>query len=137
MLGYIALIFIIYLSIKLSLQLSKHKKVMIDSGVSSVKFKIFQYSSYLYIVSLTGFILPFPWLSLISPIPTGFLLLAPGIILGKIISSLMERSGVDVAVNAGRAASKIMWLGIATGIFIAVNLVFWTLIDRVGNDIPV
>ena len=106
---------------------------MMKHGISSVRFNLCQWSPILYIISLAGFILPFPWLSLLRPIPVGFLLLIPGIILGKNISSLMERSGVDAGVNAGRQASNIMWLGIGTGIYIAFNLIFWSAVNTVGK----
>jgi hypothetical protein len=137
MLGYVALIFIIYLSVKLSFQLAKHKQVLQTHGVSSAKFKLLQFSSLFYIVSLVGFALPLPWLDLFRPIPTGFLILLPGIVLGKKISNTMERVGVDTAANAGRAANNIMWLGIGTGIFMAANIILGLIISGVGSDIPV
>ena len=137
MLGFVALIFIIYLSIKLSLKLREHKQVYLKYEVSSAKITSLQLSPLLYIVSIIGFALPFPWLDLFRPIPTGFLLLIPGIILGKKISGAMDRVGFDTAVKAGRAANNIMWLGLGAAIFLVGNIVFRLIIDSVGSDIPV
>jgi len=137
MLGYAALIFIIYLSVKLSLTLRRHKQVLLEHEVSSAKLIFLQLSPLLYIVSLFGFTLPFPWLDLFRPIPTGFLLLIPGIILGKKISGAMDRVGFDTVANAGRTANNIMWLGIGVAIFIAGNIIIRLLVNSVGNDIPV
>lgn len=136
MLGYVALIFIIYLSIKFSFQLIKHKQILLTHGISLAKITFLQYSSLFYIVSLIGYALPFPWLDLFRPIPTGFLILLPGIILGKKISNTMERVGIDKAANAGRAANNIMWLGIGAGIFIAANIILRLLIHNIGGDFP-
>jgi len=137
MLGYVALIFIIYLSIKLSLKLKEHKQVFLKYEVSSAKLTFLQLSPLLYVVSLFGFALPFPWLDLLRPIPTGFLLLMPGIIIGKKISGAMDRVGFDTAAKAGRAANNIMWLGIGAAIFIAGNIVIHALIYSVSSDMPV
>lgn len=137
MLGFVALIFIIYLSIKLSLKLREHKQVYLKHEVSSAKLASLQLSPLLYIVSIFGFAFPFPWLDLFRPIPTGFLLLIPGIVLGKKISGAMDRVGFDAAVKAGRAANNIMWLGIGTAIFMVGNIVIRLIIDSVGSDIPV
>ncbi len=137
MLGYVALIFIIYLSVKLSFKLSEHKQVFLKHDISLVKLTSLQITPLLYIVSLFGFALPFPWLDLFRPIPTGFLLLIPGIILGKTISGTMAHVGFDTASSAGRVANNIMWLGIGTAIFIVGNIVFRLLLGSVGNDIPV
>jgi len=112
-----------YLSIKLPLNLRKHKKVFLKHGVSSVKLTFLQLSPTLFVVSLFGFTLPFPWLDLLQPIPTGFLLLIPGIILGKKISSTMDLIGFDTAAKAGRAANNIMSLGIGAAIFMAGTIV--------------
>ena len=122
MLGYVALIFIIYLSVKLSLQLAKHKEAFSSHEVSSGKIILLQLSSLLYIASLVGLALPLQALELLRPIPVGFLILLPGIILGYNISSHMQRIGRDYAISAGRAANNLMWLGIATGIFMAANI---------------
>ena len=136
MLGYIALIFIIYLSVKLSLKLREHKKILLENKISSAKFIALQLAPLLYIVSLFGLTLPFSWLDLFRPIPTGFLLLIPGIILGKKISSSMDTVGIDKAAKAGRAANNIMWLGVGTAIFIAGNIVIHLLMGGIGSDIP-
>jgi len=122
MLGYVALIFIIYLSVKLSLNLMRHKKAFSSHEVSSGKIALLQLSSLLYIASLVGLALPLQALEFIRPIPMGFLILLPGIILGYIISNHMQRVGLDYAISAGRSANNIMWLGIATGIFMAANI---------------
>jgi len=123
MLSYVALIFIVFLSVKLSFQLIKHKEAFSSHGVSSAKIFLLQLSSLLYIASLVGFALPMQSLEVLSPIPVGFLILLPGIILGYRISSHMQRVGRDYAISAGRAVNNIMWLGIATGIFMAANIV--------------
>lgn len=122
MLGYVALIFIIYLSVRLSLQLMKHKEAFSSHEVSSAKIILLQLSSLLYIASLVGLALPMQALELLRPVPVGFLILLPGIIWGYSISSHMQRVGRDYAISAGKSANNIMWLGIATGIFMAANI---------------
>ena len=136
MFGIFALIFGMYLSIKLPIQLVKHKQIMLENGITSTKFAFLQLSCLLYIVSLAGFALPFSWLDLMRPIPTGFLILMPGILIGKKISYSMSRTGINKAVNAGRAANNVMWLGIGVGIFITANIVFGLLYENIGNSLP-
>ena len=119
-----------------AIKLIKHKKAMLDNGITSVKFIFLQLSCVLYIVSLAGFTLPFSWLDLFRPIPTGFLLLIPGIFLGKKISYSLERAGVDKAVIAGRAANSVMWLGIGIGIFIAAIIGFGLIFENISNSLP-
>jgi len=131
MLGYIALIFIMYLSVKLSLSLMKHKEAFSSHDISSAKVITLQLSSLLYIVSLVGIALPLPALELLRPIPVGFLILLPGIILGHNISSHMQRVGLDYAISAGRSANNIMWLGVGTGIFMAANIVLGLILGHV------
>ncbi len=134
MLGYVALIFIVYLSAKLSLQLRNHKHAFETHGVSSGRYAFLQLSPLLYIVSLLGLSLPFSWVDMFRPVPIGFFMLLPGIVLGKKISAVMERVGIDTAVEAGRAATNIMWLGIGTAIFIAANIGFALMVSTVGDN---
>ena len=126
---YIVLIIIIYLSIKLSFLLSRHKSAFEKYGVESQKIIFLQFASLLYSLSLLDYILPFSELDLFRPIPFGLLILLPGIILGKKVSEKMQISGVTDGVNAGQVANNIMWLGIGTGIFIMANIIFSFLFD--------
>jgi len=134
MLGIIVAIFIIYLSIKMSLQLKKHKEVFVLHGISSSKIIALQFAALLYILSLVGYILPVSMLDLIRPIPIGFLLLLPGIILGKKLSNAMECIGIDSASRAGRTANNIMWLGIGVGIYISANVILGLMIGSIGSN---
>jgi len=136
MLGYIGLIALIYLSFKLSFQLTTHKQVFQEYGIPPTKVYILQASSLLYILSLVGFTLPFSWLDLFRPIPIGFLLLLPGIIIGKKISNTMDL-GLQGPAAAGRVASNVMWLGIGTGIFIAGNIIVFLIFSSLGSDFPI
>jgi hypothetical protein len=122
------------LSVKLSLQIKKCKQALLSHGVSSGKYISLQLSPLLYIVSLVGFFLHFPWLDSVT---AGIVLLSPGIVLGKKIAHTMERVGIDTAANAGRVASNIMWLGIGAGIFMVANVILGLIIRSVGSDLPV
>ena len=121
---YIVLFIIVYSSIKLSFQLSKHKSAFNKHGVAANQVVWLQIASLLYALSLLGYILSFSVLDLFRPIPFGLLILLPGILLGKKLSAQMQLTGVTDGVNAGNVAGNIMWLGIATGIFIIANIMF-------------
>ena len=131
MLGIVALIFIIILSVKLSLAMNKHYSAMLSNEIPLGSIRTIQMSPLLYIISLVAFVLPISWLVWLAPIPFGSLLLVPGIMLGKKFSMLLERSGTDVGVEAGRTASNIMWLGIGVALFIAGNIAFSPMIPSV------
>lgn len=133
MLGIVALIFIIILSIKLSIAINSHHPVMAANEMTPTRIRMLQISPLLYIPSVVAFVLPISWLIWLAPIPFGFLLLAPGITLGRKYSKLLECSGTDVGVEAGKTASNIMWLGVGTVIFIVGNLLVSLLIP--GTDI--
>lgn len=137
MLGFVALIFIVYLGVKLSFELKKHKQVFLAHEISSSKYNFLLFSPAFYILSLLGLVLPFSLFDLFRPIPIGFLLLLPGIILGNQVSGALETVGIDTAVNASKAANNIMWLGIGTAIFMAANITLGLIMDSVGSDIPV
>jgi hypothetical protein len=133
MLGIVALIFIIILSVKLSLAMNKHCSAMLSNEIPLGSIRAIQMSPLLYIISLVAFVLPISWLVWLAPIPFGFLLLVPGIMLGKKFSMLLERSGTDVGVEAGRTVSNIMWLGIGVALFIAGNIAFSLMIPSVDD----
>lgn len=123
MLDYFALIFIVFLSIKLSLQLANHKQAFQAHGISQARRLALQLAPLLYILSLAGLAVPVSWLDLFGPIPVGFLLVLPGILLGRKISGSLGRVGIDTAAEAGRAAGNVMWLGAGVAIFMAANIV--------------
>lgn len=118
MLELVALALFVLVSVKLSYALSSHASVMAKSEIEGAQFRALQMSPLLYIPTLIAFVLPVSWLAWLSPIPFGFLLLLPGIVLGKKYSAILERAGTDEAESAGRSASNIMWLGIAAAVFI-------------------
>ena len=131
MLGIVALIFIIILSLKLSLAMNKHYSVMVSNEIAPAGIRAVQLSPLLYIISIVAFVLPILWPVWLAPLPFGFLLLIPGIMLGKKFSMLLERSGTDVGVEAGRTVSNVMWLGIGVATFIAGNIAVSLMIPSV------
>lgn len=131
MLGIVALIFIIILSLKLSLAMNKHYSVMVSNGIAPAGIRAVQLSPLLYIIGIVAFILPISWPVWLVPLPFGFLLLIPGIMLGKKFSMLLECSGTDVGVEAGRTVSNVMWLGIGVATFIAGNIAISLMIPGV------
>lgn len=130
MLGIVGLIFIVILSVKLFVAMNKHHTAMVDNQITPVKIRILQLSPILYIPSVIAFVLPISWLVWLAPIPFGFLLLAPGITLGRKYSKLLECSGTDVGVEASKTASNIMWLGVGVVIFIIGNILISLLIPN-------
>ncbi len=128
MLGIATLIFIIILSFKLFIAMNRHYEVMVNNGVAPLKVRAVQISPLLYIPALAALVLPISWLGGLLLIPFGFLLLVPGITLGKKYSKMFECSGTDVGVAAGRTMSNIMWLGIGVIVFILGNSVISFLI---------
>lgn len=133
MLGIVVLVFIVTLSIRLFLEMNKHRSVMVANEIALFTVRAVQISPLLYIPSVVAFVFPISWLVWLAPIPFGFLMLVPGITLGRKYSRLLERSGTDVGVAAGRTVSNIMWLGIGVVIFIVGNISFWLLIP--SNDV--
>ena len=131
MLGIVALIFIIILSLKLGLAMNKHYSVMVSNEIAPTGIRAVQLSPLLYIISIVAFVLPISWPVWLAPLPFGFLLLIPGIMLGKKFSMLLERSGTDVGVEAGRTVSNVMWLGIGVATFIAGNIAISLMIPSV------
>jgi len=127
-LGIVALVFVIILSVKLSIAMNRHRAVMVSNDIAPTKIRMLQVSSLLYVPSVVAFGLPIGWPAWLAPIPFGFLLLVPGIALGRKYSKVMECSGTDVGVDAGRNASNIMWLGLGIVIFIVGNMLVASLI---------
>ena len=136
MLTYLISLIIVYFSVKSAIQLTPHWPVFETYGVSAQSVLFLQFSSILYIVSLAGLTLPFSGLGLLRPIPIGYLMLLPGILLGRKVSGVMDCVGIDKAAAAGRAANNIMWLGLGTGAFMTVIVAFDFIVSRVGNNIP-
>lgn len=135
MLGYVTLMFVAFLSAKLALGLRNHKAAFETHGVGSARYTLLRLSPLLYIVSLLG-LLPFSGFDWFRPVPIGFLMLLPGVILGKKVARTLERVGIDRAIEAARAATNIMWLGIGTALFMAGNIGFVLIVRGVGSDIP-
>jgi len=133
-LGYIGLIVIVYLAIKLCISINPQIPVMVEHNISQTKARILQYSPLLYIISLVAFVAPISSLKLLAPIPLGFLLLAPGILLGKNCASTLELSGTDRTYKAKDISSNIMWLGIATVIFIIANIALAYMLKNAANQ---
>lgn len=122
MLGIVTLIFIVILSVKLSVTMNQHVSVMVSNAIPKSKVRAVQVAPLLYIPSLVGLVFPVSWLAWLAPIPFGLLLLVPGIVLGSKYSKLLECAGTDVAGRASRAVSNIMWLGLGVVIYIAGNI---------------
>lgn len=133
MLGIVALLFLVFLSIKLGISLNGHFGVMRDNELSVSHIRALQISPLLYILSLVAFVLPISWLTWLAPIPFGFAILVPGVYLGYRASIKLEVGGTHMADDAGRAASNIMWLGIGVAIYILGNIVF-SLVMQSGNQ---
>ncbi len=127
MLGIVALIFIIILSVKLFLNMNRHYPAMVNNAIHPAKARVIQVAPLLYIPGVITLMLSISRLML-APIPIGFLLLLPGILLGRKYSKLLECSGTDVGVEAGRTVANIMWLGIGAGVFSAANLLLTLII---------
>lgn len=136
MLGVVALIFGVYLSVKLAFHLNHHKSIMMEYGISPANFILLQGSCFLYVVSLIVFVILYSALAFLYPIPVGFVILLPGILLGRKISNILDRAGVDKAASAGKVANNIMWLGIGVGVFIAANVLFALIYHNIGNNFP-
>lgn len=136
MFGIVALIFGVYLSVKLAFHLNQHKPTMIAYGISPTNLILLQVLCFLYVVSLIVFVIPYAVLPPLYSIPINFIILLPGIWLGRRISSLLDKAGVDKAVSAGKVANNIMWLGIGVGVFISANILFALLYDNIGNHFP-
>ena len=122
MLGYVALICILVASVKVSIGLQSHRSVFKAHGVSPLQVSALQLSLLLYALSLLAFALPVSWLRFLAPIPFGFLLLAPGIVLGWRIAARLD-TGYDAASQASRVASSALWAGLAALAFIAGNII--------------
>lgn len=115
--GLILLIVITVLSIKFAVTINRYYGEMVAVGIGPLKIRSIQVSSLLYVLPVVAMSFPFSWLIWLTPIPFGFLLLIPGIVLGKLNAMPLERSGKDVGVEAGRAVANVMWLGIAIVIY--------------------
>ena len=122
MLGYVAFLFLTVLSVRLALSLRSYREVIARVGFSTFQFRMLQTSLLLYVLSLLGFAVPVGVLKILAPIPLGFLLLIPGILLGKKISARLETAGNDVAERASRVVVNAFWLGIGSGVFMAGNI---------------
>jgi len=121
-LGYVALIFILVASVKVGMELQRYRSVFVAHGITSLQLSALQLSLLLYALCLLAFALPVSWLRFLAPVPFGFLLLAPGILLGRRISARLD-TGYDAASQASRMASNAFWLGIAALVFVAGNII--------------
>lgn len=133
MLGYVALIVILYLSVKWCISINSQIPIMIENKITQSQSRMLQFSPLLYIVSLIAFVIPVSWLKLLAPIPFGLLLLAPGIFLGKRCANTLDRSGTDRVNKAKDTASNIMWLGLAVLIFIIANMALSYVLQNAGK----
>lgn len=133
MLGYFGLLVIFYFSVKLCLSINPQIPVMVEHKITQPRARILQFSPLLYIISLVAFVVPYSWLKLLAPIPLGLLLLVPGILLGKKCAGMLDRSGTDRTSKAKDISFNIMWLGLATLIFIVVNIALSYMLQNAGK----
>ncbi|MDH5784121.1 MAG: hypothetical protein OEZ16_00765 [Chromatiales bacterium] len=134
MLGYVALAFIIFFCFKWNKEIKLQKNVFIDHGISENQYRFLILFTWLYLAPLLAFAFPYNSLvHLIYPVPVILVLFLPGIVVGRSVSRKLEVSGVDVGVNAGRAASNNMWLGVGGLCFVFFNWLFGVLITGAAN----
>lgn len=119
----IVFILIVYFCIKLSLKLKVHKQVILKHGVSGFNLMFLQLSCYFYMAAAAGFALPFAWLDGLRPMPAGFILLFPGIILGNNIASTLNKTGINKASDAGHIARQVSYVGIGSAIIFSIYIV--------------
>lgn len=112
------LITVIVLSIKFALAINRQYSDIVGNGVSPLTARFIQFSSLLYILPAIALVFPLSWLAWFLPLSFGLPVLVPGIVLGGRHSRLLERSGKDVGVAAGRNMANIMWLGISIVLYL-------------------
>jgi len=132
MIGYIVLIIIVYLSFKYSFKVKRNMETFKENGMSTLAIYLLNFSSLLYIISILAFIFPISWLTNFLQLFLAYLLILPSIYLGYVISSKMEKVGLELAAKGARIADAIMWLGVGLSVFITGNrLVELVLIQQV------
>lgn len=123
------LIVAIVLSIRFALAISSQIPGIVENGVSPVMARIIQLISLLYILPAMALVLPFSWLAWFLPLPLGLLVLVSGIVLSGRCSRVLERSGRDVGVEAGRNMANVMWLGISIIIYMMSTVVIGAIVQ--------
>jgi len=66
----------------------------------------------------------------------GIFCFIPGIVFGYKYSNILERSGTDFGVNAGRAISNVMWLGIGILVLLAFVILMQIIIGVGSSQYP-
>ena len=122
MIGYIVLIIIVYLSFKYSFKVKRNMETFKENGMSTLAIYLLNFSSLLYIISILAFIFPISWLTNFLQLFLAYLLILPSIYLGYVISSKMEKVGLELAAKGARIADAIMWLGVGLSVFITGNI---------------
>jgi hypothetical protein len=115
----------LYLIVKNTLELNSHTQSMLKSQIDNGEVNALKICFWVYI---PGMILTYIPISIYTHL-IGMILFIPGIIFGYIYSRKLETSGTDYGVNAGRAISNVMWLGVG----ILVLSMFVTLIQAATN----
>lgn len=122
MLGYVALIFILILVVKLQSTLKRNKAGFLDYGVSEKDHMKLSISLWLYILPLVILLFPVkPIIYLLYPIPFLIFFIIPGIIIGRKAGIKLSTCGIDVGVDVGKNAENVMWLGVGTMVFVLGN----------------
>jgi hypothetical protein len=121
MFSILILIAFLYAAVKLNGDLSSHLENFEANSVTAKEVLSIRVFMWLYLVVLLITIFPVPPLNyLLYPVPVSILFLLPGIFKGKKLGAVLEVSGNDRGVAAGRVVSNITWLGIGVGIYIIV-----------------
>jgi hypothetical protein len=111
--------------IKLNSTLSTQREHFVNNGIAEKELVLLRLFMWLYVGVLLIVNIPVsPLLYTIHPIPIILIVLVPGVLKGKRLNSLLEVSGTDRGVAAGRVADKVAWLGIGIGIYILASWVF-------------
>lgn len=132
MFGYVTLIFLTFLAFRSTYSLGKHRAAFTENSVPSHQVNVLQISVLLYVVSMVAFAIPVSALRYVAPIPFGFILLLPGIVIGRRLAAKLD-TGHDLAAGASRVASNASWLGLAILIFIAANIGIALIVHHVGG----
>jgi len=118
MISVFLLVLALYFICKNALELAGHANAMQNNGMSDEQVKFLKISSWMYVPGLIGVMVPTSLLAFIL----GIVCFMPGVILGRKYSYQLEGSGTDLGVNAGRAISKVMWLGFGVFTLLVANI---------------
>lgn len=132
-LEFIACLFMAFFAVRISVSLGRQRAVFDAHAVPGWQVRFLQVGVLLYVLSLFIAMTPAAMLPAFALILAGFLLLAPGLVLGRRLAVRMD-VGHDAAVRASQAASAAFWLGIAVILFLATNLVVFFGMGQLGNS---